>query len=529
MKRVRLPLYAKILGWFFLNIVVLATVVFLLFDAQFHFNLEWLFSTGASDRLEAVRALIIGELETTPPDDWEQVLRRYSDAHHVKFGLFDDDANPLVGEVAELPADVRRRILSRPGFGPPRRPPDSAAGPPISTDPAATPRPSDTPRRRWPRPPLRALMRTSNPTSYWLLASGRLDNPMLGDPMRIIIVGSTPSISAGGMIIDAKPWIAVGLGAFVFSLLFWVPPVRGITRAIGRMMHATRQIAAGRFDVRIKTNRSDELGSLGEAIDQMAARLDGLIQGQKRFLGDIAHELCSPLARMQMALGVLEQRATPDQAPYIRSAAEKAEQISALVGELLSFSKASFGASALRLEPVQLLRVVNKAVEAEKTDSSVIRVDVPEHLRVAADSELLTRAIANVVRNAVQHAGSPGYITLDAAEHAGEITLTISDSGPGVPEDELPKIFDAFYRLDTSRTRGTGGTGLGLAIVKTCVESCCGSVAARNRKPHGLEVVLRLQEPGKLAAPESSDSMMSQSPALAPAASQPELKGELLG
>jgi two-component system sensor histidine kinase CpxA len=343
-------------------------------------------------------------------------------------------------------------------------------------------------------------MRTTNPTQYWLLASGRLDNPMAGDPMRIVVVGSSSSISAGGLIFDAKPWIALGLGIFVFSLLFWLPPVSGITRTLGRMIQATRQIADGRFDVRLKSRRKDELGTLGESIDQMASRLDGLVQGQKRFLGDIAHELCSPLARLQMALGVLEQRATEDQTPFVRSATQKAEQIAALVGELLSFSKASFGASALRLEPVNLLQIAEKAVQAEKTESCEVSLDVPQDLQVAADAELLTRALANVVRNAIQHAGNNGPIHLDATERAGEVTLTVSDSGPGVPENELPKIFDAFYRLDASRTRGTGGTGLGLAIVKTCVESCCGSVSARNRKPHGLDVIIQLQEASRLAA-----------------------------
>jgi two-component system sensor histidine kinase CpxA len=337
-------------------------------------------------------------------------------------------------------------------------------------------------------------VRTSNPTQYWLLSSGRVENPMLGDPMRVVIAGSSSSISAGGLIFNTKPWVGVGLAAFVFSLLFWFPLVRGITRTIGRMMQATRQIADGQFDVRLKIRRADELGTLGESIDQMAARLDGLVQGQKRFLGDIAHELCSPLARMQMALGVMEQRATPDQAPYLRSASEKAEQIAALVGELLSFSKASFGASALRLEPVNLLQIARKAAEAEKTEASQIEVKIPADLRVAADAELLTRALANLIRNGIQHAGAGNTISMQAARSGEEVTLTVSDSGPGVPEDELPKIFDAFYRLDASRTRGTGGTGLGLAIVKTCIESCCGSVAARNREPHGLQIVIRLRE-----------------------------------
>src|SRR4029079_10923158 len=209
-------------------------------------------------------------------------------------------ANPLVGEIATLPAEVRDRIL-RPGFPPPGRRPGDGSPPPRPAPPtpaSATPSesaagtPGEPPRRRWGRFfPLRALMRTTNPHQYWLLASGRVDNPMAGDPMRIIVVGRSSSISAGGLIFDAKPWIALGLGMFVFSLLFWLPPVSGITRTLGRMMQATRQMESRLCDVRRNLRRADEIGSLCESIDQMAARLDGLVQGQKRFLGDIAHEL----------------------------------------------------------------------------------------------------------------------------------------------------------------------------------------------------------------------------------------------
>lgn len=483
---IRLPLYGKILAWFFLNLVVVAAVFAFLFDAQFHFNLDWLFAAGARDRLEALRDLIVGELEVTPPDDWQEVMQRYSEAHRVRFALFDDEANPLVGEPRELPADVRARILARPTFNRSPRPADRATPPP------ATPGERESPRRWWSRGPVRALMRTTNPTHYWLLASARLDNPMAGGAMRVVLVARADSIGAGGLIFNPKPWLLVGAGVFVFSLVFWLPLVGGITRTIARMMTATRQIADGRFDVRLSLKRRDEIGSLAESIDQMAARLDGLVRGQKRFLGDIAHELCSPLARLQMALGILEQRASGEDATFVRAATEKAEQIAALVGELLSFSKAAFGASAVRLQPVSVAAVVAEAVRREETENGEIRVDVPADLEVSADADLLTRAIANLLRNSLQHAPSAGPITLHAERAGEEINITVADSGPGVPEEELPRIFDAFYRVDASRTRATGGTGLGLAIVKTCVESCCGSVTARNREPHGLEVRLTL-------------------------------------
>jgi two-component system sensor histidine kinase CpxA len=319
--------------------------------------------------------------------------------------------------------------------------------------------------------------------------------------MRVILVARSTSISAGGLVFDPKPWIWLGLAAVVFSLLFWFPLVRGITRSLAQITQATRRIADGRFDVRVSTSRRDELGQVGEAVNEMAARLDGFVTGQKRFLGGVAHELCSPLARLQMALGVLDQRVTAEHAGYVKSASEKAEQMAALIAELLSFSKASFGGSAVHLQPVNVREACEEAVRREECPAPGVRLDIPADLAVAADRDLLVRALANLLRNAQRHAPQAGPIELGARRGNGEVAIHIADSGPGVAEDELPKIFDAFYRVDSSRDRQTGGAGLGLTIVRTCIESCGGTVTARNRKPHGLEVSIQLPVAGMDGAP----------------------------
>ena len=196
---------------------------------------------------------------------------------------------------------------------------------------------------------------------------------------------------------------------------------------------------------------------------------------------------------LALGLGILEQRATEVQSPYVHSAAEKAEQMAMLVAELLTFSKATLGASAVRLEPTGLRAAALEAIRRETTEDADLQLEASEELLVAADPELLTRAIANLLRNAQRHAGSAGPITVRLSGTAGEATLSVADCGPGVPETELTKIFDAFYRVDTSRMRETGGSGLGLAIVKACVDSCLGTVSARNRVPQGLDV--RIQFP----------------------------------
>ena len=459
----RLPLSAKILLWFFMNLVVLAAVIVLLFNAQFRMDLDWVFSSSAGQRVEALRALIIGELNTTHPDDWDGVIQRFGTAYGVHFSLYEPNGNHLLGPAMELPNEVRQRMLALP----PERPTLSGNA-------------------------ARALVRTKKPVHYWLLQRVRLDNPQAGGPMKVLLVAQGNSLSMGGLIVDPAPWVKLVFGTIIFSVLFWFPLLRGITRSIRQMTHTTRQIAEGSFDVRVATHRKDELGSLGESINQMAARLDGFIKGQKRFLGDIAHELCAPLARLQMVLGILEQRAGEGQRDYAKSANEKAQQIAALVNELLDFSRASFGAAAVRLGPVSVRDAVGDAVRKESAEAVKIEMDIRAGLAVRADGELLVRALSNLLRNAIRHGGGAGPILISAAREGDVVSISVGDAGPGVPEEEMPKLFDAFYRLDSSRTRETGGAGLGLTIVKTCVESCEGTVFARNRRPHGLEVVIRL-------------------------------------
>jgi two-component system sensor histidine kinase CpxA len=467
----RLPLPAKILLWFFLNLALLAGLIALFVSVQFRLDSNWVFATSARDRVDAMRALVADELDTTPPDEWEQVLDRFEDAYHVRFSLFDEDGNRLIGAPEDLPAEVRAKMTPHP-------------------HPALSP--SAQHARHWGGTPPRSFLRTANPTRYWLLAGLWLDNPQAGGAMRVNLLAEDSSARMGGLLVDVDRWLEIGAAAIFLSVLFWWPLLRGMTRAIRQMTHATREIAEGRFDARVTTRRHDELGSLANAINGMAARLDGLINGQRRFLGDVAHELCAPLAKLQIALGIIEQRGDEKQQTYARSASEKAAQIAELVNQLLAFSRASFGAAAVHITPVSLAEAAAQAIYRESAPEADMRLDVPEDLAAAADAELLIRALANLLRNALRYGPPGGAISVHGAGTGTEVTISVGDNGPGVPEPELEKIFDPFYRVDAARTRETGGIGLGLTIVKTCVESCGGSVSARNRAPHGLEVTIHL-------------------------------------
>jgi two-component system sensor histidine kinase CpxA len=255
----------------------------------------------------------------------------------------------------------------------------------------------------------------------------------------------------------------------------------------------TGRIAEGDFENHLPENRNDEIGQLSVSINRMAGRLSGFVTGQKRFLGDIAHELSAPIARVQFALGILEQRATDEQREAVDDLQEEIGQMSGLVSELLSFSKAGLEAGSAALKAIDVMPILRQAVARETSGSAEIVVTASEPVIAMAEHNLLLRAISNLVRNAVRYAGTDAPITLSARRADDMAIVTVADSGPGLPAEELDRVFAPFYRPDTSRTRDTGGVGLGLAIVKSCIEASGGTVQCRNRDPHGLEVEIRLK------------------------------------
>ncbi len=492
---VRFPLYAKILLWFFLNLVIIAVGFFIFFN--FEFGLNSAIERQAHDRLRPIEQLIISELVPTPRSEWNNVLKRFSSAYGVEFALFRNSGEQVAGGAVNLPTAVLAELNQQ---GPRRDgPPDMALDDPrrdqFAPPPEDRPDP-ERPRARGPMP-LRlpggavGLFFVHSDGKYWVGLRTRIQRPdQPPQPMTLIAVSKT--LSAGGLFFDFRPWAIAGLVVIVVSGLFWFPLIRSLTHSVSKMTTATQLIAAGDFDARVADQRRDELGSLGEAINSMAMRLKGLVTGQKRFLGDTAHELCTPIARIQLQLGILEESAHPQDKPRIEELREEIQQMSALVNELLSFSKASLEPAAVKLQPVRVRTVAEQAARRESVSGSQINVEVAEEIGVFADPELLIRTIGNLLRNAIRYAGNCGPITITAKRKDDLVQIHIRDCGPGVPDESVPQLFDPFYRPEVARDRESGGVGLGLAIVKTCVESCHGIVSCRNLKP-GFEVTIELQ------------------------------------
>jgi two-component system sensor histidine kinase CpxA len=527
------PLYARILAWFLLNAVVIALLFYGVIRWQFNDGLQSALGGMAEDRLQAIGTELHQSLTTAPIQQWDDVLLELGKPYQAQAALLTVPEAHIAGTRLTLPPEVSRHLLdmhpdiahrvanNEPPLGrdrpprrhqpPPRDPIDAFLGTPESLEgfnefPPRHPEERDRHAKGASRsqdiaPPLPAslstfMIRAGQPAMYY--TGIRLPPPqgwqLRDGPLMLLFV--TPGVTGNGLFLDVRPWLFAIFGAMAVSALLWLPFVRGITSSIRQSMRATEQIATGRFDVRVPVRRTDEIGRLATAINQMAANLDGHAKGQKRFLGDIAHELCHPVARLEMNLGILENQLDPAHASRIEGARAEVREMSALVNELLSFSKSAIGQSESPLEYVPLTDALTDAARTECFPEHLLHLQIPSGWRAPTRGTLLRRALGNILRNAILHApGSPVDVTASLSSDLLQIRLT--DHGPGVPPESLPRLFDPFYRVDTSRTRDTGGTGLGLSIVKTSIESIGGTVTATSPATGGLELLITLPAPAK--------------------------------
>ena len=340
------------------------------------------------------------------------------------------------------------------------------------------------------------MVRTSNPTRYWagarILVGSTGSEGTSRDLIRgAVLVAVSDSFTGRGLFFDPWPLIILAAIILLTSILLWLPFVRRLTVAIGRITRATEEIADERFGSRVSIRRGDELGRLGRAVNHLATRLDGFVNGQKRFLGDISHELNSPLARMGVALEILEDRADPALRSYVRDAREEVVLMTQLVGELLAYARTGLREVRISLTPVHLRPLVER-VCAREAGGAEVKIEVDSELTALAQPELLSRALANVIRNSRRYAGEAGAILIRAGRVGDRVTLSVIDRGSGIPASQLERVFEPFYRLENDRARETGGAGLGLAIVKTCVDACEGRVSAHNLDP-GFEIRIELR------------------------------------
>lgn len=293
-----------------------------------------------------------------------------------------------------------------------------------------------------------------------------------------------------------RPPLLPLLAGSVVSLLFAALLARYFSRPIRSLRDAFEAVAGGRLATRIGAGmgrRQDELADLGQDFDRMAERLERLIEGQRRWLHDISHELRSPLARLQAAADLLRQQ--PERAAEFAERIDRdTGRMDRLVEELLTLARLDAGTAGKLDETVDLAEVIadiadDAALEGEARGCQ-IEPAISAPLSVRGSVDLLHRAIENVVRNALRHSPDGGRIAISASRDGPWVRVSIADAGPGVPESLLERIFDPFFRVDETRT--FVGHGLGLSITRRIVEAHGGRISASNPPAGGLAVAIEL-------------------------------------
>ena len=300
-----------------------------------------------------------------------------------------------------------------------------------------------------------------------------------------------------------SPLLPIGIGILAslgFSaLLAWY-----LAKPIRHLRGAFDAVAAGKLETRIGPRmgrRRDEIADLGRDFDRMAGQLQILVGSQQRLLHDVSHELRSPLARLQAAIGLARQQPEKLEASLDRIERESG-RLDELVGELLTLSRLEAGTSGAADEDIDLVELVAGIVddarfEAEATGRQV-RFSGESEAIVRIRAELLHRAFENVIRNAVKYTreGTAVEVQVERRFAPDRLIVTVDDWGPGAPDSDLQAVFEPFFRAGAGVK--TAGFGLGLAIARRAVEAHGGSIRALNRPDGGLrvEIVLPVGQAG---------------------------------
>ena len=289
------------------------------------------------------------------------------------------------------------------------------------------------------------------------------------------------------------------LAAIIVSLFFAALLAWYFSRPIRALRNAFEAAAAGDLSPRFADGDrlgGDELNDLGRDFDRMSGQLRALMDGQRRLLHDVSHELRSPLARLQAAIGLAHQQ--PDKiAMSLQRIERESVRMDKLVGELLTLSRLEANPDLPKSEAIDMQELVDGIAQDARFEAGeagpAIEVDIEGELvaNVRGAPDLLWRAVENVVRNAVKHGGAGGRVEIRLYARGQQVHVDVLDRGPGILEADLPAVFEPFFRSNPGKNN-IDGHGLGLAIAQRVVHAHGGTIAARNRDGGGLQVAIAL-------------------------------------
>jgi len=288
--------------------------------------------------------------------------------------------------------------------------------------------------------------------------------------------------------------------AAIISAIICLLLARYLTAPIGRLRLATQKLAKGDLDQRVSPSmgqRKDEIVELANDFDYMAEQLQALIESHKQLLRDASHELRSPLARLQVALGLARQRGDDKTTKELDRIEREAERLNELIGQLLTLARLDTKTAEVVIEPIELNELLEQIVDNTAYEARAINRDVSivetVPVTIKGNRLLLSSVLENAIRNAIHYTDENTSVEVSLQndnEKSDWVAITVRDHGPGIPDHMLTSIFEPFVRVGEARDRQSGGYGLGLAIAKRAVELHGGEITAANQG-NGLSIVIR--------------------------------------
>jgi signal transduction histidine kinase len=281
-----------------------------------------------------------------------------------------------------------------------------------------------------------------------------------------------------------------GSVAIAIALLLTFVLSRRMTSPIGALAKAAKRLGRGDLSQRVQLGSKGEVAALAQAFNTMAADLEHDEQLRRNLVADVAHELRTPLSNIQGYLEAIRDRVMKPNAATIRSLNEEVALLSRLVNELQDLSLAEAGELKLVYQAEDITKLVKQAVtplQPQLTAKELsLSLDLPDNLPpVNIDWQQVNQVLHNLLENAVAYTHKGGTINVAAAKQGDWVEVSVSDTGEGIPAEDLPNIFERFYRVDKSRARVTGGSGLGLTIAKRLVEAHGGTIKVQSKLGKG--------------------------------------------
>ena len=294
-------------------------------------------------------------------------------------------------------------------------------------------------------------------------------------------------------------WAKLSITAVVSFILCWLL-ARSISRPLRNIEQAAAKLGDGQLDTRINKidTRKDELGSLAQSFNQMATKLETSVAAQQRLLGDVSHELRSPMTRLQLALALAQKaKLTPDELEkYLQRCETEVTRLDEMIADVLSLSRIENSLHLFKGEKLDVAALITLVIQDNQfiADEKAITIQCSkiDSLFIEVDSQLFTSALTNILTNAIKYSPKASKIFVCVESVENELIIKVIDNGPGVPEKALEHLFKPFYRVSDARERATGGTGLGLAIAKQAITAYHGTINATNNKEQGLTVIITL-------------------------------------